>query len=232
MAESIRAVYGNRFDGEEYLERFFDVYFSLPKVDRKKFIISTLDSTNIGQRIYHPWVKEAFVTLLDAYDLNLREIAKAIHRLRLVHLSLGSPTDLESDIVAMLMIYKSLNDVWFGDLIQGRPDYTQFRNNLANVIPRENAQIRTTRSFAFYETIMTATIMQQNGERSGAASLVEAVMVEKSVRPTEKLMVQGTLENFAHAVLNGLTSSPRIDIEELIRKIELTSGDRDVGSDV
>ena len=96
MDASIRAVYGERFEGKEYLERFFDVYFSLPNANRERFINATLESTNVTQNIHHPLAKEAFVTLLDAYHPNLREIAKAIHRLRLVHLSLGSPTPMEA----------------------------------------------------------------------------------------------------------------------------------------
>ena len=38
LGESIRAVYGNGFDGQRYLKRFFDLQFSLPEPSNEEFL--------------------------------------------------------------------------------------------------------------------------------------------------------------------------------------------------
>ncbi len=47
LAHSIKAVYGNDFDADGYLRRFFDVDFKLPKPERKAFIETQLEETGI-----------------------------------------------------------------------------------------------------------------------------------------------------------------------------------------
>ena len=101
MAASIKAIYGNDFNGKEYLERFFDIYFNLPNVNRQEFISSTLDSTNLLQGTSCIVARQAFTILMDAYGISLRKISKAIHHLRLVLMSLGPEATKEATIVAL-----------------------------------------------------------------------------------------------------------------------------------
>jgi hypothetical protein len=52
LAHSVRAIYGNGFDGERYLKRFFDMEYSLPMPDAKKFtanLLSKMDLKNTGE---------------------------------------------------------------------------------------------------------------------------------------------------------------------------------------
>ena len=48
LSHSVRAIYGDRFGAEEYLERFFDISFNLPHLDREKFIYNSLESAPVG----------------------------------------------------------------------------------------------------------------------------------------------------------------------------------------
>lgn len=38
LSHSVKAIYGSEFDGQRYLRRFFNLYYSLPKPDNEKFI--------------------------------------------------------------------------------------------------------------------------------------------------------------------------------------------------
>ena len=226
MAASVKAIYGDQFCGEKYLERFFDIYFSLPEVDRQKFITSTLDSVGIEQGFRNPYFKSALVALLNATGLSLREVAKAIHHLRLVSASFGPRAQMEIDIAAMLMIHRALDRSWYNDLIEGVANDTEFREKFEDAIPARNREIMSTTEYAVYETILQAINMQRRGEESGAESLVNLLLIEKKIRPGEELPLRQTLEHYAHAIIYGLKANSLIDVDGIVRKIELTSEDR------
>ncbi len=100
LAHSIRALYGDGFDAQGYLRRFFDVDFRLPEPDRKSFINELLASIKIDEyfdRTQDPTargdyevVKKWLQSFFHDPDLSLRRIAQAIHRLGLVFASLRS----------------------------------------------------------------------------------------------------------------------------------------------
>ena len=98
LSHSLRVLYGERFDAEGYLQRFFDIDFQLPAPERSEFIQSLLMATQIGSIFdRRPDVNalqdaDNVCTMLreflDAPDLNLRQIAQAIHLVSMVFASL------------------------------------------------------------------------------------------------------------------------------------------------
>ena len=100
LAHSIKALYGDEFDAQGYLRRFFDVDFVLPAPDRKAFINEMLPTIQIDdyfartndQTARHDAkpVRDLLHGFFQAPDLSLRRIAQAIHRLGLVLASLRS----------------------------------------------------------------------------------------------------------------------------------------------
>lgn len=100
LEHSIRALYGNEFDAQGYLRRFFDVDFRLPEAARKPFIETLLETIRIrdyfartqdptaGQK--YEDINRLLLAFFDTPDLSLRRIAQAIHRLGLVFASLRS----------------------------------------------------------------------------------------------------------------------------------------------
>ena len=113
LAHSVKALYGNDFDADGYLRRFFDVDFKLPAPERRAFIHAQLQATGIydyfdqvaepesySRNIYAPNAparRQTGHTLLSvlflffgASDLSLRTISQAIHRLGLLYASLRS----------------------------------------------------------------------------------------------------------------------------------------------
>ncbi len=100
LAHSIKALYGNAFDAQGYLRRFFDVDFVLPTPERKAFIEQMLATIQIDdyfartkdQTALHDAkpVRDLLHGFFHAPDLSLRRIAQAIHRLGLIFASLRS----------------------------------------------------------------------------------------------------------------------------------------------
>ena len=100
LAHSVKALYGEGFDAQGYLRRFFDVDFVLPAPDRKTFIdqmLATIQIDDYFERTEDQTAQQAVKPVRDllhgffqAPDLSLRRIAQAIHRLGLVFASLRS----------------------------------------------------------------------------------------------------------------------------------------------
>ena len=123
----------------------------------------------------------------------------------------------------MLVIYRTLDDEWYNDFVQGAPTPVQVRKNISDGIPRESAQIKSTRSFALYETILMAATNQRRGDWTESVSLVREVMQNKSDVPGDVEIPLTVLEAYADAVMNGLASTHQVDMDALINRIELTS---------
>ena len=98
LAHSIKAIYGEEFGAEGYLDRFFDIDIGLPAVTRKQLIEYTIAALGIqeyfertqdeaGRRELHN-VISLLTAFLDSPDLNLRTIEQSLHRLGLLFASL------------------------------------------------------------------------------------------------------------------------------------------------
>ena len=94
LAHSIRALYGNKFDAEGYLHRFFDIDYSLPWPDREKFVLQALRDSNLdallsGGTGSFEVVPTLIARLLAWSHLDLRRIGQASRRMALACASLG-----------------------------------------------------------------------------------------------------------------------------------------------
>ena len=49
LAHSVRVLYGERFDADDYLRRFFDLDFRLPTPERATFVTALFSATQIDQ---------------------------------------------------------------------------------------------------------------------------------------------------------------------------------------
>ena len=99
LSHSIKALYGHDFDSQGYIKRFIDVDIRLPSPDRKAFIEHQLSNTNIKDLIEPAYDKDMYQNynslrdilyfFFNSYELDLRQISQAIHRLYLIFGSLG-----------------------------------------------------------------------------------------------------------------------------------------------
>ena len=100
LAHSVNALYGEGFDAQGYLSRFFDIDFRLPEPDRNVFLANLTAAVNINSYFERTWDKLAVVERQDAQhlltsffsvsDLSLRKVAQSFHHLGLVLTSLGN----------------------------------------------------------------------------------------------------------------------------------------------
>lgn len=119
LAHSIKALYGNEFDAQGYLRRFFDVDFVLPAPDRTAFIKEMLASLKIGDyfertpdstaRREYELVIKWLQCFFHAPDLSLRRIAQAIHRLGLVYASLRTDKYPFALTAVVCLILRTIN---------------------------------------------------------------------------------------------------------------------------
>jgi hypothetical protein len=130
LSTSLSAVYGQGFDAEEYLRRFIDLEFKLPIAKSKKFIemlfaSAALDSV-LAERT-HPELRQDrqslvdLITMLaDAIPLSLRQIERAVTRLRVVMDQTPPDHYLHPVLVALLIVLRSHQPELFFRISDGR----------------------------------------------------------------------------------------------------------------
>ena len=142
LAHSVKALYGNDFDADGYLRRFFDVDFKLPAPERRAFIHAQLRATGIydyfeqvaepesySLNIYSPNAsarRRTGHTLLSvlflffgASDLSLRTVSQAIHRLGLLYASLRRDQVDHGVATAVALIIRTIDPKLYDRFVAG-----------------------------------------------------------------------------------------------------------------
>ena len=104
LGHSIKAIYGNEFDSQEYLRRFIDVNIPLPAVDRKAYIFNLMHPKTEDNFRSGRYPKKALDLILKVFgspDISLRNIAHYMYRLNL--LSTTMSLDLFAPTVVALL---------------------------------------------------------------------------------------------------------------------------------
>ena len=128
LAHSIRVVYGNGFDAEGYLRRFFDIDFRLPEPEREKFARAMLDAVQLKDyfdrtsdfrgRKEMDLMQALLVNFLSRSEFSLRRIAQAIHRLGLVFGSLASDEKSFIEMTTLALILRTFDVELYHRFIQ------------------------------------------------------------------------------------------------------------------
>ena len=125
LAHSVKVLYGNDFDAEGYLRRFFDASLRLPAPDRNEFIDSLLTTTQIGQYLaQHPQREatdavELLKEFFSAEHFIIRQIAQAIHYLGLALALLPDNTTVSIMPITVALIIKTADSNIYYKFIQG-----------------------------------------------------------------------------------------------------------------
>ena len=112
LVHSVRSFYGQDFNAEGYLERFFDNVYSLPSSSRSQFIRSLLTELDSDRIDY-----ERALPFLEASELSLREIYRAIRQLR----EALDLEEFESPAIGLLYLWvaRSLAPIEYRKFISG-----------------------------------------------------------------------------------------------------------------
>lgn len=219
LSQSVRAIYGQGFGGEEYLERFFDISFNLPHQDRRKFIEHTIESTSISFK--ERTIRWTFECLLNESNLNLRSIAKAIHHLNLVAAAQGKNDSLQIDVASMLMLFRATSIESYRYFIEGRMDESQIADNFLTGANLESFSDPVHR--AVFECVLTSANNRIRETRVDSSVIVNRVA--SSVGVANLLGIdRSRLEIYAEVILGtGSIDYAPIDFRGLLESIELLS---------
>ena len=201
LAHSVCALYGNNFDGEGYLRRFFDIELRLPDPNRKRFIENALGSIQIDDYFSRTKDQQAgrayqqIRLMLSAFfagsDLSLRNINQAIHHLGLVLATLRSDRQFLGFSAAVALILRTLDPA----------TYREFTNREI-----EDAEVAQ-RTFTKIEIDDEDTVHQK--------ALFEAVLIVGSLemqsrgRYLSDQSVTPLLERYQAVVANAEQNGPR-----------------------
>ena len=122
LARSIKAVYGDEFESEEYLRRFFDVDYRLPEPDRGNFIQSLIEDTQVSassQSLGVPAIAQMVRGFFRHSGLSLRTIEQAIHRLGLIIAATSRERSHNSITMTALLILRTLDEPLYIRFING-----------------------------------------------------------------------------------------------------------------
>ena len=223
LARAFEGIYGEKFDGSGYLERFFDIDFRLPDVSRTNFIERTLDDTLTSKLLEEKYGREAFVSLMDHSTLTVRNISKAVHHLGLVMASMDAKVKLQPEVASMLILLRAVNRDSFQNFIDGRLTDQQTVQNLFSGMKDQSLQ--NLEAGLVYQTILEGANASLLGVQDiNVRSRVNAILSKQSYALDGAFGQQ--LQDYLRALSNGSFGS-RIDLEVLIRRIELLSGDSD-----
>ena len=121
--------YGDSFDAESYLSRFFDVDIRLPSPDRGNFIASLIETvglTDYFERTYDLWqdgepelVPSMLLEFFGTGSLSLRDVDQAIRRLGFVYASLYNHFRSFSLTATVLTILRALDHRLYARFVDG-----------------------------------------------------------------------------------------------------------------
>ena len=142
LAHSIRALYGQGFNADGYLRRFFDADFRLPVPERKAFIESLLRSMQMDQeaRSHAQTAQELLTAFFGTSEISLREIAQAIHRFGLVFASLRADQRRFFTTMAVVLILRTFDSNLYHRCVRGEASDLEVVENIFGRTGGQNLQ--------------------------------------------------------------------------------------------
>lgn len=144
LGHSVRAVYGEKFDAEHYLKRFFDQEYLLPDpalADYAEFLfnqyqiaqLANLWVPNTGFTVAHKQpALSMYIEIVRAANLGLRDQEQIVSALQAVLLSWPAGTKAHLTYLLCLLVIKHRNASLFQDIWRGEtPTAKEFREIIA-----------------------------------------------------------------------------------------------------
>lgn len=155
LGHSIKAVYGEQFDSERYLKRFFDQEYLLPEPELNRFVAFLFERYPLPnlEKIYsviedgiydpiHP-TQAMFRSLADAFKLSLRDQEQVAAALQATLLTWPNHERVHLPYLLFLIILKQLSTASFKEFGENRiPDSQRF-NVLMNSLLRQESTFKT-----------------------------------------------------------------------------------------
>ena len=220
LAESVKAIYGQGFEAGLYLERFFDISFNLPHLDRAKFIHHAIEATPIHEELQAPNLKWAFAQLLNDSNLNLRDISKVVHHLNIVAASQGTKVMFQNEVAALLLLFRAINPNWYRRFTLGNVTEDQILNSLVAGMHYEEPNNGLEQ--IAYEAVLRAVRLEILERRSEIDNVLDSVMRDRGISDLRQFRYE--LDRCFEAMTGSFTNH-HMDLKGLLRRIELLTAD-------
>lgn len=150
LEHSIEALYGSKFNAQEYSRRFFDVDYKLPSPSRDDFINNLISNINIQS--YFDSNNDSSVIcdfdtvrqMLKIYfvdsSISLRTIQQTIQQLGLVHALLKKDKFTYIPMAVIMLIIKTIDSKIFEDFVAGNISDLNLVEKLPNM--RNNSSVQ------------------------------------------------------------------------------------------
>ena len=245
LACSVKALYGESFDAEGYLRRFFDIDYRLPAPNRIEFVTATADSTGVidwVQTHKRPvdtdpeFLPDVLRHFLGSSEYSLRSVLQAIHRLGLILASMSTPGDGNVFAITILLLLRTIDPGLYHRTIVGDVSDTELIETLVG--SARASTVRSSSSWAVVEGLLISCVLLFGADRNGDAnkenleSLIEYLTTE-GISSEERYYASSVLGNveffsgLSDPWEHGNRTKPydRRGIEQAIRLLELFPDD-------
>ena len=238
LAHSVRVLYGDRFEAEGYLRRFFDIEFRLPAPDREALIGNMLASLGIDEflansrdqyaRSHMPMVSQTLILFLSRSDLSLRSIGQAIHRFGVVLSSLGNSPQIYVRTLTVLTLLSAFDYSLYRRFVEH--DVTD-EETIRSVFHHANLEgLRLTPSGLLVEAVIIAANIGQYDFRGVIADLEERSprffqirgLYERQTRSSDIEEVDQRIFDIMSTLMNfHRRGTESLGLEESVQRFEL-----------
>jgi hypothetical protein len=128
------AIYGSQINASEYLRKFIDIEFGLPRPSSKQFVEESIKKLEIDKmfaaRGHNAVLEQAhfvqfFSAISDALELSLRTQERCLTRAKIVLEQTSNNHTFNPVLVAVLVVLRSINEPLFSRLVQQRIDFAE-----------------------------------------------------------------------------------------------------------
>ena len=242
LSHSVRALYGEQFNANGYLERFFDIDFKLPDADRGKFIQSNFQAMKLDQYFQRaadnsadvslPAVAKVFSAFFTKADISLRKIAQAMRRLGLVIAALPGDQPLLGWASAIALIVRTIDFELYEKFIRREADD---REVIDSILDRPSlAAVRNKHEGNIFEAVIIVAYanLRTNEElQAGMSLLYETYQRWADLDPKVSFNNEKGRERapiimkMVKSLEEGVVSSGGSNFSDAIKRIELFSDD-------
>lgn len=128
LEESVKCRYGNGIDSVTYLQKFINVWLSLPRSSGKfqqddgaKYLMTSFELMSSGTRIHNGGAAQMLKSLVKHLKLSFRDIERILTYFAIIENSRNEPmNDYYQDMMAVVCFMKVLNPKMLDAIVSGR----------------------------------------------------------------------------------------------------------------
>lgn len=137
LSHSVKAIYGNEFDGKAYLGRFFDFRFDLSNEISDNFLNSKFEELELEpifatyKNLFPDGISQfemtnTLLSLFMYYQMSLRTIEQFIIRLKVLMAQIGTSKKIDPVLLSFLLLIDYIESELLDDLCNGKSSVNSF----------------------------------------------------------------------------------------------------------